>query len=63
MSEIITTEVAKTRLNVSVQRVRQLVKELGITPTWIGRAMILSPADLKRMKKRNKQVGRRAAGK
>lgn len=55
--EIITTEAAATTLGVSVQRVRQLIKELGIEPQTIGKAIILTRADIKRMKQRDTKRG------
>ena len=61
--EIITTEVAANTLGITVQRVRQLIKELGIEPLTIGRAIVLTPADLKKLQKRNTSAGRPKKGK
>lgn len=55
---IITSEVAANALGITVQRVRQLAKELGIEPQRIGNALIFSKADLKKMRTRNTSVGR-----
>ncbi|HXG94160.1 MAG TPA: hypothetical protein VNN73_17585 [Blastocatellia bacterium] len=57
-SNIITTEVAASALGLTPQRVRQLAKELGIQPQTIGKALIFSPADLRKMQARNTNVGR-----
>jgi len=54
-----TTEAVATKLGTSKRRVQQLIKEMGITPIQtIGRSQILSDADVKRLAKRNTQVGR-----
>jgi hypothetical protein len=53
-----TTESVASALGISVQRVRQLIKELDITPTMIGRAIVLSNADVKKLENRNTQAGR-----
>jgi hypothetical protein len=55
--KINTTESVAGALGITPQRVRQLVKELGITPTMIGKAMILSDADVKKLEKRKTQRG------
>lgn len=57
-SKILTSQVIADTLGISVQRVRQLAKELSIEPQTIGKALIFSPADLKKMQGRSKKVGR-----
>lgn len=63
MEKIITTEVAADALGISVRRVRQLIKDLRIEPQMIGKAIILSPADLKKMQTRKTQRGPAKKGK
>jgi len=55
--KINTTETVATALGLTPQRVRQLVKELNITPTMIGKAIVLSDADVKKLEKRKTQRG------
>jgi DNA-directed RNA polymerase subunit H (RpoH/RPB5) len=56
--KINTTQTVADALNISTERVRQIVRELNITPTQIGRMFVLSDADVKKIEKRNTQVGR-----
>lgn len=56
--KINTTQTVADALGLTTERVRQLIKELNITPTTIGRAIVLSDADVKKIEKRNTQVGR-----
>lgn len=57
--QINTTEVIAAKLGTSTRRVQQLIKELEIVPVQIiGKSQILSDRDVKRLEKRNKQVGR-----
>lgn len=55
--KINTTETVATALGLTPQRVRQLVKELNLTPTMIGKAIVLSAADVKKLEKRKTQRG------
>lgn len=55
--KINTTETVATALGLTPQRVRQLVKELNITPTMIGKAIVLSDADVRLLEKRKTQRG------
>ena len=55
--KINTTESVATALGITPQRVRQLVHQLGIEPTSIGKAMILSDADVKKLGKRKTSKG------
>jgi hypothetical protein len=55
--KINTTETVATALRLTPQRVRQLVKELNITPTMIGKAIVLSDADVRLLGKRKTQRG------
>jgi hypothetical protein len=57
-SQILTSQTIADTLGISVQRVRQLAKELNIEPQTIGKALIFTPADLKKMQGRSKKVGR-----
>lgn len=55
---VITTNEAAKRCDVSVQRIRQLIKELQIIPGRIGKAIVLSPGQMRRLEKRNTKRGR-----
>lgn len=55
--KINTTTTVATALGVTVQRVRQLVKELNIEPAMIGKAIVLSNADVKKLERRKTQRG------
>jgi hypothetical protein len=55
--KINTTESVATALGLSPQRVRQLVKELNIEPTMIGKAIVLSDADVKKLERRKTSRG------
>jgi hypothetical protein len=55
--KINTTKTVATTLGISVQRVRQIVKELNITPIMIGKAIVLSDTDVKRLEKRKTSRG------
>lgn len=55
--KINTTESVATTLGLTPQRVRQLVKELNITPTMIGKAIVLSDADVRLLERRKTQRG------
>lgn len=52
-----TTETVATALGLTPQRVRQLVKELNIEPTMIGKAIVLSDADVRRIERRKTSRG------
>lgn len=55
---IATTAAIAAKLGTSTRRVQQLIKELEIVPIQtIGRSMILSDADVKRLEKRKTQPG------
>jgi hypothetical protein len=55
---IATTTAIAAKLGTSTRRVQQLIKELEIVPVQtIGRSMILSDTDVKRLEKRNTQRG------
>lgn len=61
---IVTTAEAAAVLGVSVQRVRQLIKELELEPVTIGKAILLNKDELALMQKRNTRAGRpKRAGK
>ena len=55
--KINTTKSVAGALGITPQRVRQLVKELGIGLQMVGKAMILSDADVKKLEKRKTQRG------
>ncbi|MEK6281893.1 MAG: hypothetical protein AABN95_16185 [Acidobacteriota bacterium] len=55
--KINTTETVANALGLTPQRVRQLVKELNIEPTMIGKAIVLSDADVKKLERRKTQRG------
>ncbi|HEY0545279.1 MAG TPA: hypothetical protein VGC91_07895 [Pyrinomonadaceae bacterium] len=57
MAQIITTEVAAEMLGVTPQRVRQIARELGLEPQQIGKALIFSSADIKKMQTRKTSRG------
>ena len=52
-----TTNAVAAKLGITPQRVRQLIKELGIEPQMVGKSMILDTADIKRLEKRKTQRG------
>jgi hypothetical protein len=52
-----TTATVAAALGLSPQRVRQAIKELNITPTMIGKAIVLSDADVKKLARRKTQRG------
>ena len=54
-----TTEKVATRLGISVQRVRQVVKELGIVPFTVGKAIILTDEQVRMIADRKTQRGPR----
>lgn len=54
-----TAEVAR-ELGISEQRVRQLVRELSLTPQRIGKAIVLSDAEIEAMRQR--PIKQRRAG-
>jgi hypothetical protein len=54
---IATTTAVAAKLGITPQRVRQLITELGIEPTWVGKSMILEDSDIKRLEKRKTQRG------
>jgi hypothetical protein len=56
--KINTTASIATQLGTSTRRVQQLIKELGIVPSMIGKSQILTDKEVKRLAERNKQVGR-----
>lgn len=49
--KINTTESVAGALGLTVQRVRQIIKELGIEPETIGRAIVLSDAQVRQIEK------------
>lgn len=55
--KINTTETVAAALGLTPQRVRQLVKELNIEPTMIGKAIVLSDADVKKLERRKTSRG------
>lgn len=55
--KINTTETVATALNITVQAVRQAIKKLNITPTMIGKAIVLSDADVKKLERRKTRPG------
>lgn len=55
--KINTTETVANALGLTPQRVRQLVRELNIEPTRIGKAIVLSDADVKKLERRKTQRG------
>lgn len=55
--KINTTETVATTLGLTPQRIRQLVKELKIEPTMIGKAIVLSDADVKKLERRKTSRG------
>ena len=55
--KINTTETVATALGISPQRIRQAIKELSITPTMIGKAIVLSDADVKKLERRKTSRG------
>ena len=55
--KINTTETVAAALGLTPQRVRQLVKELNIEPTMIGKAIVLSDADVKKIERRKTSRG------
>lgn len=57
MMKIITSTQAAVALGVSERRIRQLVAELSLTPQRVGRLLIFTPADLRKMKARRTTRG------
>jgi hypothetical protein len=55
----ITTEMAAQAEGVDKSRIRQVIKELGIEPSRIGRAIVLTKDQYEQIHKRNKQRGPR----
>ena len=52
-----TTQNVAIKLGISIRRVQQLIKELGIEPEYIGKTQILSDADIRKLEKRKTQRG------
>lgn len=55
--EIISVATAAKRLAITEGRVRQLIRELGLTPLRIGPTICLSVEDMKALAGRNTRVG------
>lgn len=55
--KINTTQAVADSLNITPARVRQLVRELGLEPVYIGKAIVLSDADVKKMRNRKQSMG------
>jgi hypothetical protein len=55
----LTSEVA-TRLGITAQRVRQLIKELDLRPRRIGGAICLTEDEIQQLENRNTLPGRKA---
>lgn len=55
--KINTTETVAAALGISVQAVRLAIKKLNITPTMIGKAIVLSDADVRKLERRKTQPG------
>lgn len=58
-----TTNAVAAKLGITPQRVRQLVEELGIEPTWVGKSMVLEDSDIKKLENRKTQRGPAKGGK
>lgn len=52
-----TTNAVAAKMGITPQRVRQLINELGIEPTWVGKSMILEDSDIKKIERRKTQRG------
>jgi len=52
-----TTENVAARLGLTPGRIRQLIKELNLQPTRIGKAIVLSESDVKKLQNRKTSFG------
>ena len=57
-----TPETVGDALGITPQRVRQILRELGIEPQRIGKAIVLSDSDVLKIERRNTQRGPRKKG-